>query len=123
MMRTFFVQKNNLNQKLLKSCEGPRTIEIEPESRYVTCWKSPDPGWSGTFTYCGFALLMAKVLDYVEPSGFSTIVQAYERAMMDGRFVYGLSAADKLQSQFRGGMARWSSLFRQRYEQPFSSLH
>lgn len=76
--------------------EGPRTIEIEPESGYVTCWKSPDPGWSGTFTYCGFALLRAGILDYVEPSGFSTIVQAYERAMMDGRFVYGLGAADMM---------------------------
>ena len=77
----------------LVSEEGPRTIEVEPDSGFVTCWKSPDPGWSGTFTYCGAARLSAAVLDYVEPTGFSTIVQAYERAMMDGRFVKAVAPA------------------------------
>lgn len=68
--------------------EGPRTIEVEPESGLVTNWKSDDAGYSGTFTYCGFALLSSKILDYVEPTGFSSVVQAYERAMMtDGLFV------------------------------------
>ena len=70
--------------------EGPRTIEVSPEGDLVTCWKSPDPGWEGTCTYCGIALLKAKILDYVEPTGFSSIVQAYERAMMDGWFVHAL---------------------------------
>ena len=67
--------------------EGPRTVEVESESRFVTCWDSPDRGYHGTFTYCGIALLRPAILNYVEPSGFSTIIQAYERAMMDGRFV------------------------------------
>lgn len=67
--------------------EGPRTIEVEPEGNRVTCWKSPDPGWEGTFTYCGVALLDPGILDYIEPGGFSTIIAAYERAMMEGRFV------------------------------------
>jgi len=73
--------------------DGPRTIEVEPDSGFVTCWKSPDPGWSGTFTYCGAARLSAAMLDYVEPSGFSTIVQAYERATMEGRFVRAVAPA------------------------------
>ncbi len=76
--------------------EGPRTIEVESESSFVTCWKSLDAGWSGTFTYCGMALLKAKILDYVEPSGFSSIVQAYERAMMDGRFMKARLVGDML---------------------------
>ena len=76
--------------------DGPRTVEMEPESGYVTNWKSDDPGWSGTYTYCGFALLRAGILRYVEPSGFSSIVQAYERAMMDGHFVRGVCAADMM---------------------------
>ena len=42
--------------------EGPRTIEVESESRFVTCWKSPDAGYHGTFTYCGIALLKAEIL-------------------------------------------------------------
>ena len=75
---------------------GPRTIELEPEGHLVTCWKSPDPGWDGTWTYAGFALLKAEILAYVEPTGFSTIVQAYERAMMDGKFIRGVPDADFL---------------------------
>lgn len=78
--------------------EGPRTIEVEPESGFVTCWRSPDPGWEGTFTYCGFSLFKAGILDYVEREGFSSIVEACEKAMMDGRFV----------KAFTGGDFRWT---------------
>ena len=67
--------------------EGPRTIEVEPGSRYVTNWKSDDAGCPGTFTYCGFARLGPEILRYVEPTGFSSIVSAYEKAMADGLFV------------------------------------
>ncbi|MGN0855563.1 MAG: phosphotransferase [Kiritimatiellia bacterium] len=76
--------------------EGPRTIELEPDDGLVTCWKSPTPGWSGTYTYGGLARLTAAILDYVEPSGFSSIVQAYEKAMMDGKFVRGVRPANLL---------------------------
>lgn len=67
--------------------EGPRTVEVEMESGFATNWRSEDAGFPGTYTYCGFALLSAKVLDYVAPSGFSSIVEAYEKAMADGWFV------------------------------------
>lgn len=67
--------------------EGPRTVEVEPETGFATNWRSADAGFPGTFTYCGFALLSAKVLDYIAPSGFSSIVEAYEKAMLDGWFV------------------------------------
>ena len=73
--------------KCLVTEEGPRTIEVEPESGFVTNWKSDDAGYDGTFTYCGIAHLKAEILKYVEPTGFSSVVQAYERAMMDGKFV------------------------------------
>lgn len=73
---------------------GPRTIEVEPASGYVTCWRSPDPGWNGTWTYCGVARLSAKVLEYVEPQGFSSIVQAYERAAADGLFMRAEAVSD-----------------------------
>ena len=66
---------------------GPRTIEIEPESGFVTNWKSDEPGFPGTWTYCGVALLSPQILKYVAPTGFSSIVTAYERAMADGLFV------------------------------------
>ena len=68
---------------------GPRTIEADFAGR-VCNWKSDVAGDDGTYTYCGVALLGPRVLDYVAPTGFSTIVQAYEKAMMtDGRLVVG----------------------------------
>ena len=76
--------------------EGPRTIEIEPGQNLVTCWKSPDPGWSGTWTYCGVALLKPEILSYIPPTGFSTIVEAYEKAMMDGKFIQAVKCEELL---------------------------
>ena len=74
----------------LSSTQGPRTVEPDPEGR-VCNWKSDVAGDWGTATYCGWALLSPKVMDYLPPSGFSTIVSAYERAMMeDARFVVGV---------------------------------
>ena len=76
--------------------QGPRTIEVEPESGFVTNWKSDDAGYPGTFTYCGIACLRAEILKYVEPTGFSSIVAAYEKAMMDGKFVKAVQPKDML---------------------------
>jgi aminoglycoside/choline kinase family phosphotransferase len=74
----------------LTSEHGPRTVEPDPEGR-VCNWKSDVPGDWGTATYCGWAMLSPKVVDYLPPSGFSTIVSAYEKAMMeDARFVVGV---------------------------------
>lgn len=69
---------------------GPRTVEPDPEGR-ICNWKSDVPGDWGTATYCGWALLSPKVMDYLPPTGFATIVSAYEKAMMDdARFVVGV---------------------------------
>jgi len=69
---------------------GPRTVEPDPEGR-ICNWKSDVPGDWGTATYCGWAMLSPDVIDYLPPSGFSTIVSAYEKAMMeDARFVVGV---------------------------------
>lgn len=68
---------------------GPRTIEADFAGR-VCNWKSDVAGDDGTYTYCGLALLGPQVLDHVKGDGFSTIVQAYESAMMsDGKLVVG----------------------------------
>ena len=77
--------------------QGPRTIEVEPESKFVTCWKSPDPGADGTFTYCGLAILKPEILKYVKPDGFSSIVTAFEKAMMEGgKFIKAVESKDLL---------------------------
>ena len=77
----------------LSDTQGPRTVEADPEGR-ICNWKSDVPGDVGTYTYCGCALLSRQVFDYLQPSGFSTIVQAYEKAMMeDAKFVVGVAEA------------------------------
>lgn len=75
---------------------GPRTIEVEPESGFVTNWKSDDAGCEGTFTYCGIAAIKAQILDFVKSEGFSSIIQAYESAMMQGLFVKAVHADEML---------------------------
>lgn len=74
---------------------GPRTIEADLEGR-VCNWRSDDAGFPGTYTYTGVAILSPEVADYLPPvkdgeSGFCSIVDAYEKAMMaDARFVVGV---------------------------------
>lgn len=82
--------------RCLTTEEGPRTVEVEPESGFVTNWRSDDAGFPGTFTYCGIALLRAKILDYIPPEGFSSVVSAYEKAMMDGWFIKAFRPADMI---------------------------
>ncbi|MBQ0032003.1 MAG: phosphotransferase [bacterium] len=101
--------------------EGPRTVEVEPESGFVTNWKSDDAGYSGTFTYCGIACLKAEILNYVEPSGFSSIVQAYEKAMMEGRFVKAVQPKDLLWTD-AGTIASYIDLNRDGDDNAFADI-
>jgi len=85
-----FGKSGNFAACWISSEHGPRTVEPDPEGR-ICNWKSDVPGDWGTATYCGWAMLSPKVIDYLPPSGFSTIVSAYEKAMMDdARFVVGV---------------------------------
>ena len=100
---------------------GPRTIEVEPESGVVTNWKSDDAGFPGTFTYCGVACLSPEVLKYVEPSGFSTIVQAYERAMAEGKFVRAVAPKDLMWTD-AGTVASYMDLNRDGDDNAYASI-
>jgi len=75
---------------------GPRTIEVEPESGFVTCWKSPDAGLDGTYTFCGVSAFKPEILKFVEPTGFSSIVAALEKAMMSGKFLKAVKSREML---------------------------
>jgi len=101
--------------------KGPQTIEVEPESGYVTCWKSIDPGVNGTFTYIGMAILKPKILDYVDPEGFSSIVTAYEKAMADGRFVRAVTSPDLLWED-AGTILRYINLNRDGEDNAFEDI-
>ena len=80
---------------------GPRTIEADPEGR-VCNWRSDDAGFPGTYTYTGVAILSPGVAEYLPPvkkggSGFCSIVDAYEKAMMtDARFVVGVQEPEAM---------------------------
>ncbi len=80
------------------AANGPQTLEVEPESRFVTNWKSDDAGVPGTFTYCGIALLKPEILQYIKGDGFSSIIEAYEKAMMEGRFIRAIAPQELLWS-------------------------
>ncbi|MBO7720922.1 MAG: phosphotransferase [Kiritimatiellae bacterium] len=88
---------------------GPRTVEVEPESGFVTNWRSQDAGANGTFTYCGFAVLKPEILKYVKPEGFSSIVAAYEKAIAEGRFVKAVKSVELLWSD-AGTIANYIAL-------------
>ena len=100
---------------------GPRTIEVELESKFVTCWQSPDPGVDGTFTYCGFAVLKPEILKYVKPDGYSSIVTAYEKAMMEGKFVKSVVADDFLWED-AGTIQRYIDLNRDGDDNAFADI-
>ena len=101
---------------------GPRTIEVEPESKFVTCWKSPDPGVEGTFTYCGFAILKPEILEYVKPDGFSSIVTAFEKAMMEGaKFIRAVESKDLLWED-AGTIQRYIDLNRDGEDNGFADI-
>ena len=100
---------------------GPRTIEVEPESGFVTCWKSIDPGVDGTYTYVGFSILKPAILDYVEPEGFSSIITAYEKAMTDGKFMRVVTAGDLLWED-AGTIQRYIDLNRDGDDNAFADI-
>lgn len=100
---------------------GPRTVEVEPESGFVTNWKSDDAGLDGTFTYCGLAVLKPRVLDYVKPEGFSSIVTAYEAAMMAGHFMKVVRSDDLLWED-AGTVARYLDLNRDGDDNAFADI-
>ena len=105
----------------LAIARGPQTIEVEPESGFVTCWKSIDPGAEGTFTYIGLAILKPAVLDYVKPEGFSSIITAYEKAMTEGKFMRAVTAPDLLWED-AGTIARYIDLNRDGDDNAFADI-
>ena len=101
--------------------KGPRTVEVEPTSGFVTNWRSEEPGVEGTYTYCGLAILKAEILDFVKPEGFSSIIAAYEKAMMAGKFVKTVTSGDLLWED-AGTIARYVDLNRDGEDNAFADI-
>ena len=101
--------------------QGPRTIEVEPASKFVTNWKSDEPGIFSTYTYCGVAILKPRVLDYVAKGGASSVVAAYEKAMMDGCFIQVVTSDDLLWED-AGTIDRYVDLNRDEKDNAFAEI-
>jgi len=56
----------------------------------ITNFQSSRPGTNGTFTFCGLQLLSPGILAYIPFGRFSSIVQAYNRAIADGHQIRGV---------------------------------
>lgn len=67
---------------------GPRTVEHR--NGLVTVFKSPVSGTEGTATFCGLQLLSPDILDFLPPAGFSSIIDAYENALIAGKRIGGV---------------------------------
>lgn len=72
----------------LHDSRGPRTVEHR--NGLVTVFKSPVAGTEGTATFCGFQLLSPRILNFLPPSGFSSIIDAYENALVAGEKIGGV---------------------------------
>jgi len=74
----------------LEPKKGPRTVEADRKDR-ITCYRSPTPAVPGTYTLCGLHILSPDVFKYLPDQPFCTLVDVYERAMEQNRFVDGVS--------------------------------
>lgn len=75
----------------LEPKRGPRTVEMDYAGR-VTCWRSPTPGVERTFTFTGVSLLSPEVIGFLPEQKVCSVVDAFERAALAGRFVRGALA-------------------------------
>lgn len=67
---------------------GPRTVEHR--NGLVTVFKSPVAGTEGTATFCGLQLLSPRILNFLPQNGFSSIIDAYENALVAGEKIGGV---------------------------------
>lgn len=72
----------------MDSRHGPRTVTLAKDGA-VAAFRSPTPGAPGTVTFCGLQWVAPDILRWLPPSGFSSIIEAYQSALSAGRRVAG----------------------------------
>ena len=93
LLKAFDSLPNQLGTCWVTSVKGPRTVEMDRAGR-LTCYRSPDPGIDGTYTFCGIQLLSPRIFSFMPESGFSTLVDLYQRAMSANLFMRGVELSD-----------------------------
>lgn len=84
--------KSGLAACWLHGSRGPRTVEMS--RGLIRNFRSRCAGTDGTYTFCGVQLLSPRMLDFLPPGGFSTLVEGYEAAMKSGCQIAGLEIPD-----------------------------
>lgn len=82
-------QKNVLAATWLTDERGPRTVRLK--NGIITAFHDHAPCSHGTYTFCGLQLVSAEILRYIEKQPFSSIIDAYKRAMRSGKEIAGVS--------------------------------
>ncbi len=90
--RRAFTRKNVIAALWMHPSRGPRTVEITRDT--IRSFHSRNPGSPGTCTFCGLQLLSPRILQYLPPSGFSSIIQAYEKALQSGERIAPIVTPD-----------------------------
>ncbi|MFO7936109.1 MAG: sugar phosphate nucleotidyltransferase, partial [Kiritimatiellia bacterium] len=101
---------------LIGSCwvtrsRGPRTVEMDYAGR-ITCYRSPDAGLEGTFTFCGVQLLSPEIFLYLPQSPFFSLVDVYENAMQNNHFIKGVDIDDSYWND-AGTLERYRDIHRE----------
>lgn len=76
----------------LDPMRGPRTVEYR--NGLVNVFKSSLAKTEGTATFCGLQLLSPRIIKYLPPSGFASIIDAYENALVAGEKIAGVVVPD-----------------------------
>jgi NDP-sugar pyrophosphorylase family protein/aminoglycoside/choline kinase family phosphotransferase len=85
---TAFQKQSAIASLWLHPERGPRTVEHR--NGLISVFKSPLARTEGTATFCGLQLLSPRILKYLPESGFASIVDAYENALVSGEKIAGV---------------------------------
>ena len=81
-------KKSGLAACWLHGSRGPRTVEMS--RGIIKDFRSKRAKSEGTYTFCGVQLLSPRILDFLPPDGFATIVHGYEAAMKADHKIAGV---------------------------------
>ncbi len=75
----------------MSATRGPRTVQITGDR--ITNFASSRPGTAGTYTFCGLQLLSPRIMEFIPPHRFATIIQAYQQAIANSWKIAGVCVA------------------------------
>lgn len=68
---------------------GPRTVRVSDQ--HIVDFADPQPGSEGTMTFSGLHLARPEFLSYLPPTGFSSSITGYQKAMAAGERIQAVA--------------------------------